>query len=86
MTFGTPIQFVLAADGLSNAPLYLASDTVTAIGATNLKSGQRRVFLHSDKEDYNTFWKFDHVDSSVRLEFEGTPVPVCPFPTYILIK
>ncbi|KAH9286857.1 Dolichyl pyrophosphate Man9GlcNAc2 alpha-1,3-glucosyltransferase [Echinococcus granulosus] len=75
VTYETPVQFMLADEGLSNTPLYMASDTVTSIGATNSKSGQRRVFMHADKQDYNTLWKFQHVDPRVRLEFEGLPVP-----------
>ncbi|VDM27698.1 unnamed protein product [Hydatigera taeniaeformis] len=76
VTYETPVQFVLAGEDLSNTPLYIASDIVTSIGATNSRSGQRRVFMHADKQDHNTLWKFQHIDPRVRLELEGSPVPV----------
>ncbi|KAM7541430.1 hypothetical protein Aperf_G00000047166 [Anoplocephala perfoliata] len=76
ITYGTPVQFILAKEELSDAPLYLASDTVSAIGATNPKSGHRWVFLHSDGDDYNTMWKVEHIDQRFRMESEGLPVPV----------
>ncbi|KAM7539981.1 hypothetical protein Aperf_G00000044689 [Anoplocephala perfoliata] len=75
VTYGTPVQFLLAKEELSDAPLYLASDTVSAIGATNPKSGHRWVFLHSDSDDYNTMWKVEHIDPRFRMESEGVPVP-----------
>lgn len=76
ITYGAPVQFALAKEDLSDAPLYLASDTVSAIGATNPKSGHRWVFLHSDSDDYNTMWKVEHIDPQYRMESEGLPVPV----------
>ncbi|KAL5112844.1 hypothetical protein TcWFU_008971 [Taenia crassiceps] len=74
--YEAPVQFMLAGEGLSSAPLYMASDIVTSLGATNPKSGQRRVFMHADKQDYNTLWKFQHIDPQLRLEVEGLPVSV----------
>ncbi len=70
------MQFLLAAEDLADVPLYMASDNINTAGGANLKSGRPRVFLNADKNCYNTYWRFEHVDPRVRFENEGQPVPV----------
>lgn len=76
ITYGAPVQFMFAAEGLADTPLYMASDAINTAGGANYKSGRRRVFLNSEKFSYNTQWKFEHMDPQNRLEMEGQPVPV----------
>uniref|UniRef100_A0A5K3EIR8 SET domain-containing protein n=1 Tax=Mesocestoides corti TaxID=53468 RepID=A0A5K3EIR8_MESCO len=76
VTYGAPVQFLLATEELSDKPLYMASDSLMSTKGVQQKSGHRGVFLSADRCNYNTHWVFQHVDPQIRLEFEGQPVPV----------
>ncbi|VDL94883.1 unnamed protein product [Schistocephalus solidus] len=76
VTYGSPVQFKLASEAVSDEPMYMASDFINTAGGSNRLSGHRQVFLSANRCAYNTHWKLEHMYPQLRMEMEGRPIYV----------
>jgi hypothetical protein len=73
ITYGEKI-LILSHSDLLNEPLYLFTTLVTPQSYSRLSRNQE--VLAVNEKSYYACWVIDHIDSSLRMAMEGTPVNV----------
>jgi hypothetical protein len=73
ITYGEKILFISHSE-LLNEPLYLYSTLVSHQSYSRFSRNQE--VLAVDEKSYYACWVIEHIDSSIRMAMEGTPVKV----------